>query len=87
MPTNQIFEKAGALPKRQLENKGKVFDPTKPMHCHKNDDRNQGSPQFMDVVSWLRSVHSEMRFDNLGFNDDEGERTVKPNFMEQTIII
>ena len=53
----------------------------------KDYERNQGAEQFMDVVSWLRSIHSEMRFDNLGFNDDEGEMRLKHNFMHKNTLM
>ena len=82
LPKNQIFERASDIPKRSQENNGKTCDFQKPKICHENYGRNPGSQQFMDVVSWLRSVHSEMRFDNLGFNNDEGEITLNSNFIK-----
>ena len=80
-PKNQVFEKLNDRPDRKIityEKRSDLPDRTIPKE---NYERNHGNEQFMNVVSWLRSVHSEMRFDNLGFNDDEGEMSLKHSFM------
>ena len=78
---NHIFEKSNEHSNRQIKPKEKGSIMGIPLFDEGEDEKNPGSEQFMDVVSWLRSVHSEMRFDNLGFNDDECEMRLNHNFM------
>ena len=43
------------------------------------DGQNTGK-HFVDVVSWLQTVNSEMRFDNFGFKNDDNETPSNSNF-------
>ena len=87
LPKNQIFEKLNDRSDQKIMNYDKSSDLPDRRTGKENYERNRGSEQFMDVVSWLRSVHSEMRFDNLGFNDDEGEMRLKHNFMHKNTLM
>ena len=78
---NHIFENLNEHSNRPIKPKEKGSNMGIPLFDEGEDEKNPGSEQFMDVVSWLRSVHSEMRFDNLGFNDDECEMRLNHNFM------
>ena len=78
---NHIFEKLNEHSNGPSKPMTKGSNLRKPLSNKGGDDKNPGSEQFMDVVSWLRSVHSEMRFDNLGFDDDECEMRLNHNFM------
>ena len=78
---NHIFEKLNEHSNGPIKCMEKGSNLRKTHFGKEEDDKNPGSEQFMDVVSWLRSVHSEMRFDNLGFDDDECEMRLNHNFM------
>ena len=87
LPKNQIFEIQNDHSNGQLKNDIKNSNFEKPWIDQGNVEGHSGSQQFMDVVSWLRSVHSEMRFDNLGYTDDEGELKLKYNVMQENTFI